>query len=71
MLEDNWKLVVVWMLGSLLLLSGIWIVVNVELTLGVSWVSYLFAMLVAFILFLLAGFCWISVAVATRLGLKK
>lgn len=70
MLENDKKLIGVWILGAIFLFAGIWIMVNVELTLGVSWISYLFAMLVAFMLFLIASFCWISVAVATRLGLK-
>ncbi|RLC27109.1 MAG: hypothetical protein DRH37_11205 [Deltaproteobacteria bacterium] len=60
------KLVSVWVLGALLLLAGSWVVQNLELTVGVSGQSYILAMLTAFVLFLLAGLCWISVAVATR-----
>ena len=60
------KLLTVWILGSLLLLGGTWIINNLELTVGVSPFSYLLAVLVALALFLLAGLCWISVAVATR-----
>jgi uncharacterized membrane protein len=60
------KLVSVWVLGSVLLLLGVWIVQNLKLGIGVSEFSYAFAMLISFILFLTAGLCWISVAVATR-----
>jgi len=60
------KLVAVWIIGSLLLLAGSWIISNLELTIGVTQVSYYIALLASFVLFLLAGLCWISVAVATR-----
>lgn len=60
------KLVSVWVLGALFLLGGSWVVQNLELTVGVSGQSYILAMLTAFVLFLLCGLCWISVAVATR-----
>ncbi len=60
------KLVVVWIVGAVLLLAASWIVQKLELTLGVSPFSYAIALAIAFILILLAGLCWISVAVATR-----
>lgn len=60
------KLVSVWILGALFLLGGSWVVQNLELTVGVSGQSYTLAILTAFVLFLVAGLCWISVAVATR-----
>ncbi|MBN2330220.1 MAG: hypothetical protein JXC85_00215 [Candidatus Aenigmarchaeota archaeon] len=60
------KLVLVWALGSLLLMAGTWIMGNLELTIGVTSVSYAIALLAAFILLMLAGLCWISVAVATK-----
>ncbi len=60
------KLVSVWILGALFLLGGSWVLNNLELTVGVSTQSYIFALLAALILFLLAGLAWISVAVATR-----
>jgi hypothetical protein len=60
------KLVVVWALGSMLLLAGTWIMSNLELTIGVTSVSYAIALLASFVLYLLAGICWISVAVATK-----
>ncbi len=60
------KMVLVWALGSLLLLAGTWIMSNLELTIGVTSISYVIALLAAFVLYLLAGMCWISVAVATK-----
>lgn len=60
------KLVSAWIAGGILLLIGVWIIQNLELGVGVSEVSYIFALLIALILFLIAGLCWISVAVATK-----
>lgn len=60
------KLVGAWVLGALFLLAGIWIVQNLKFEIGVSELSYGLAIVVAFILFLLAGLAWISVVVATR-----
>jgi len=59
-------LVSVWILGSVLLLAAVWIVQNLELVIGVPEPAYLIALGIAFVLVLLAGLCWISVAVATR-----
>jgi hypothetical protein len=64
------KLVASWVLGGVLILFGTWIVQNLQLTIGVSGVSYVLAMIIALILFLVAGLLWISVAVATRHGFK-
>ncbi|MBI4163768.1 MAG: hypothetical protein HY512_02815 [Candidatus Aenigmarchaeota archaeon] len=58
------KLVAVWVLGALFLLGGMWIMNNLEQTLGVSEFSYMFAILIALVAFLLTGLCWISVAAA-------
>ena len=60
------KLVSAWIAGGILLLLGVWIIQNLKLGIGVSEFSYTFALLIALILFLIAGLCWISVAVATR-----
>ena len=60
------KLIGVWVLGGLFMLLGVWIIQNLEFNVGVSWVSYVLALLIAFLLFLLAGLSWISVSVATR-----
>jgi len=60
------KLVVAWVLGAAFMLSGTWIIQNLEYNVGVSGFSYAVAILIAFLMFLLAGLAWISVAVATR-----
>lgn len=60
------KLIAAWIVGGLFLLSAIWIIANLELTLGVSPASYAIAILVSLGLILGAGVLWISVAVATR-----
>ena len=62
------KLVAAWIIGGLLLLGGVWIVNNLKLGPGVSDVQYVFALLLALALFLLAGLAWISVAAAARHG---
>jgi hypothetical protein len=44
----------------------VWIVQNLQLNVGVSEFQYGLALVIALILFLVAGLCWISVAVATK-----
>lgn len=56
----------VWIIGSIFLLAAIWITQRLEMTVGVSTTSYMLALAIAFLLVLLGGLCWISVAVATR-----
>ncbi len=60
------KLVLAWIVGGLFLLGGVWITQNLELNVGVTEFQYALALVIAFILMLIAGLCWISVAVATR-----
>ncbi|MBU0953070.1 MAG: hypothetical protein KKA90_01460 [Nanoarchaeota archaeon] len=60
------KLVSFWILGGILQFAGIWILGNVQPGLGVSDFTYGAMLVLAFILILLAGLAWISVAVATR-----
>ena len=60
------KLVAFWAVGGLLMLAGSWIMGNLELTVGVTPVSYYMAIVAALVLFLLAGLCWIAVAAATK-----
>lgn len=60
------KLIAAWIIGGLFLLAGVWIVSNLEMTVGVSETSYILALLAALGLILAAGLLWISVAVATR-----
>ena len=60
------KLVLAWIVGGLFLLGGMWIVSNLEMNIGVGDFQNGLALLIALVLFLVAGLCWISVAVATR-----
>jgi len=60
------KLVGVWILGGVFMLLGTWIIQNLELNVGVSGFSYMLALLIALVMFLLTGLAWISVSVATR-----
>jgi hypothetical protein len=60
------KIVFAWIIGGMFILGGTWIVQNLQLNIGVSDFQYYLALLIALIMFLLAGLCWISVAVATR-----
>ncbi len=60
------KTVTVWVLGGVFLLIGVWIIRNLQFDIGVSEFSYIMTLLISLVLFLLAGLCWISVAVATK-----
>lgn len=60
------KIIGAWIIGSVLLLIGSWIMSNLEKTIGVSDASFIFAIIVALVFFLGAGLCWISTAVATK-----
>ncbi len=58
------KLITVWILGTICLFIGSWIVGHLEYRIGVSQNSYILTLLLSFLLFLFGGLCWISVAVA-------
>ena len=60
------KHVLVWFMGGLLMLAGSWIMSNLEMTVGVTQMSYYMAMVAALVLFLLAGMCWIFAANSGR-----
>lgn len=60
------KLVGAWIVGGFFLLAGTWIVNNLRLETGVSEISYVLALVIALIFFLIAGLCWINVAVAAK-----
>ncbi len=60
------KLVLAWVFGALVLAGGVWIIKNLELTIGVSPLNFALGFISAVIAFLIAGLLWISVAVATR-----
>jgi len=60
------KLVLSWAIGGLFILLGVWVINNLEMTLGVSELSYSVAMIVSYILILIGGLLWINISVAVR-----
>ena len=67
MAKDNTgQQILTWLDGGFFLTLGVWIVGNLEYNVGVSALSYSFALIIAFVLFLVAGLCWITVAAAVR-----
>lgn len=61
----TFKLIVTWIFGGIFITAGAWILGHIEQTVGVSALSYAFAFFVAFVLILIGGLGWISVAAAT------
>ena len=59
------KLIGSWILGGALITTAAWILGHLEQTVGVSSLAYGFAFFLAFILILIGGLTWISVATAT------
>ncbi len=59
------KLIGSWILGGILITISAWILGHIDQTVGVSPVSYGLALFVAFVLILIGGLAWISVATAT------
>ena len=59
------KLIGSWILGGILITVSAWILGHIDQTVGVSHVSYGLAFFVAFVLILVGGLAWISVATAT------
>lgn len=55
-----------WIAGSFAILLGAMIAGNAELQLGVSAGGFVMAILLAFVLILLGGLLWISVATAMK-----
>jgi uncharacterized membrane protein len=64
--KKRWRMSLFWVLGAACMLLGSMIVGHLDKTLGVTDISYSLALLTAFILILLGGFFWISVAVALK-----
>lgn len=66
MARRNLKMVFFWIIGSLSILIGAMIAGNVERTLGTDDQSFAAAVFIAFILIMLGGLLWITVAVAAK-----
>ena len=61
----TFKLIVSWVFGGILITVAAWILGHIEQTVGVSPFSYGLAFFVAFVLIMIGGLAWISVATAT------
>jgi NhaP-type Na+/H+ or K+/H+ antiporter len=66
MISKKWKSVTFWIGGSFLILLGAMISGNAEIQLGVSQGGFAVAILLAFMLIMLGGLLWISVATAMK-----
>ncbi|HLC39797.1 MAG TPA: hypothetical protein VJJ76_02845 [archaeon] len=62
----SWKIAAFWIVGALALFFGSTIAGKLERTLGTDDLGLIVAFLVAFVLFLLGGLLWISVAIAVK-----
>lgn len=62
----NMKMVLFWIIGSLSILIGAMIAGNVEKTFGTDDTSFAAAVFIAFILIMLGGLLWVTVAVAAK-----
>lgn len=65
-MRRSWKIAAFWIVGALAIFIGSMIAGRLEVTLGTSDLGLLVAALVAFVLFLLGGLLWISVALAVK-----
>ena len=65
-IRKSWKIAAFWIVGALAIFLGSMIAGKLEVTLGTSDLGLLVAALVAFVLFLLGGLLWISVAIAVK-----
>ena len=59
-----------WVLGTVFFFVGSMIAGNIEWAQGTTQFSYWFSALVAFVMLLVAGMCWISAAVNAREELR-
>jgi uncharacterized membrane protein len=66
MAKRNWKIVSFWVLGTACILFGSMIAGHLEKGLGVTDLGFSLALLISFVLFLVGGLLWISVAVAIK-----
>lgn len=62
----NWKVATFWFLGAACALIASMIGGHAEIEVGTTPMGFAFSLMVAFILFLIAGILWISVAIAIK-----
>jgi len=65
-IRKSWKIAAFWIIGALAIFLASMIAGKLQVTLGTSDLGLLVAALVAFVLFLLGGLLWISVAIAVK-----
>lgn len=66
MAVKNWRAAILWLVGGLCILFGSMIAGNLDRTLGVTDLGYLFAFLTSLMLILFGGLMWISIAIAVK-----
>lgn len=64
--RSHWKMVFFWFIGAFCLLLGSMIAGQLEKTIGVTDLTYGFALVLALVLFLIGGLMWITVALAMK-----
>ncbi len=62
----NWKVVVFWVLGAVCALVASMISANCEMDMGTTTSGFALALMISFVLYLVTGLLWISVAVAIK-----
>ncbi|MEM7813305.1 MAG: hypothetical protein QW548_00195 [Candidatus Aenigmatarchaeota archaeon] len=67
----DWYVHGLWIVGTLFAFAGAMMAGNIEWVEGANTVSYGLAALIAFLLILVAGMCWISSAVNARQEERK
>jgi len=63
-MKSNWRKVIFWLIGSILIFFGAFIAGKLNLGLGVSQTGFLFALFLALALIMFGGLLWILVAAA-------
>jgi len=64
--KNKWKIICLWVLGSICMLIGSMIAGQLQRTTGTNDIGFLIAFMLALMFFLTASLFWISVALALR-----
>jgi len=64
--KRNWRLVLFWILGAVCISIGAIIAGHIDGELGTDYGVSVVAIMISFVLFLLGGLLWISVAIAAK-----